>query len=349
MRSWLPAPALLSLVALAATGCTAIPDVKPFSDATAALTTAAGTQYHDVANDVASIEPTQLPGESPGAFAQREKSVNSDKAIFAATSEKLDALFNAMTQYSEKLTSLVAAGKTGPQAVQSLLDSARGFAQVANVALPVAGAGATAVTNALKKIADQFTQMQAAKSLKEAVTAAQPAVNLVASDFQAIFGTPLDEASDYVRNAQIETASLAAGPSVVGFHDNVKRNYNDYYRFLNRYVAPLGGADPGAAWNGFCQPGHEPCRARIELEAVGLVEARMSAIQPLISTYEAQVAGINATLARRHAANAAVVRAVNAWALEHSKLAQSLGDGTPLSALNLRAAVSELNGLATRK
>lgn len=343
-------PALLSL-ALAAAGCASLPDVKPFSDATAALATAARADYHDVANDVASIQPVPLPGESSDAFDLRAKSIKDSKETFAATSQRLDGLFDSMIAYSEKLTSLVAAGKTGPEAVQSLLNSAKGFAQLAGIAVPGASAAATAVTSALEKIADQFTQIQAARSLKEAIAAAQPAVDLVAKDFQLIYGNPLDQASGYVRNSEIEAASLSAGPSVIGFHDNVKRNYNEYYRFLNQYVAPLNGGDVGAAWNGFCQPTHEhePCRARTELQAVGLVEARMTAIQPIVATYEAQVAEINATLARRHAANAAVVRAVSAWALEHRKLGQSLADGTPLSAFNLRTAVTELAALVEKK
>jgi hypothetical protein len=75
----------------------------------------------------------------------------------------------------------------------------------------------------------------------------------------------------------------------------------------------------------------------------------MVAIQPIVAAYEARIDAIDATLERRRKASNAVIKAVKAWALEHQKLRQSLGDGTSLSALNLRASLVELEGVLAQK
>ena len=345
--------AILLLVpfALAAAGCTTLPDVKPFADSTAALAVAAGTHYHDVETDVASLRLTQSAVETNEAFALRKQALEADQQTFKQTGERLDALFDAMTMYSEKVASLAAAGKTGPEAAQSLLESAKGFGELAGIAAPAAGGAVDAFTKAFKAIADEFTKMQAKKSLKEAVAAAQPGVDMVATQFEVIYGTALPAASSSIRKTKESQASIAAGGSIIGFSDNVKRNYNAYYRSLNAFVTPI---DPHSttlesAWRGFCTEPKGPCRAKNELEAVGLVEARMVAIRPIVDAYQSQVVSLDATLARRQNTSRAVIKAVKAWALEHRKLRQSLEDGTSLSAFNLKAAIVELEGLLGQK
>jgi hypothetical protein len=335
----------LAPVAFAAGGCTTLPDVKPFADSTAALAAAAGTHYHEVSNDLASLQPPRVPGESEASFATRQKSLEDAQKTFTSTGQSLDALFDAMTTYSEKVANLAAAGKTGPDAAQSLLDSTKGFVQLAGISVPAAGAALDAVTKGFKAIADEFTRLQAKKSLKDAVEAAQPGVDLVATQFAVIFGVAMTEASGGIRNAKRLQASIAAGPSVIGFNDNVLRNYNAYYQYLNSLVTDAPPGAPDVAWRGFCRDRVVPCRAVSELDAVGLVEARMTAIHPIVDAYSMQIHAIDDTLELRRKRSDAVIRAVKSWAVEHQKLRQSLEDGTALSAFNLKAALVELQGL----
>jgi hypothetical protein len=334
----------LVFIALTTIGCTTLPDVKPFAESTAALSAAAGTQYRDVSSEVASLEPQLQPGESESSatFATRKVQLEASQKAFAATEKSLDALSAAMTTYSEKVVSLTAAGKTGADAAQSLLDSANGFAQLGG--LPAATVAAP-ITNAFKAIADAFTRKQAAKSLKEAVDAAQPGVNIVAEQFEVIYGNAMDLAIKSLRDTRSRQASQAAGPGVIGFNDNVKENYNAYYQFLNSFVTDFDPDAPASAWRGFCREQKTPCRAKEELEAVGLVEARMEAIRPIVETYNAQIASIEAKAVKRQAASKSVIKAVKAWALEHQKLRSSLEDGSSMSAFNLRAALMELSTL----
>lgn len=333
-------------IALTTAGCTTLPDVKPFAESTAALSAAAGTHYRDVSSEVASLKATLQPGESADSekFKKRKSELEETQKIFAATEEALNALFAAMTTYSEKVVSLAAAGKTGPDAAQSLLDSVNGFAQLGG--LPAVTVAAP-VTAAFKKIADAFTQRQAAKSLKEAVAAAQPGVDIVAEQFQVIYGKAMLLAALSLGDKRRLKASQDAGPGVIGFNDNVREKYNDYYQFLNSIVSSVGADADGraSAWHGFCRETTGPCRPKDELEAVGLVEARMEAIRPIVETYNSQIASIEATTAKRQAASKAVIKAVKAWATEHQKLRSSLEDGTSMSAFNLRAALMELSSI----
>jgi hypothetical protein len=325
-------------------GCTTLPDVKPYADTTAALAAAAGTHYHDVANDIAALKTTQLSRETDEEFVERRKALEENQQIFAATGRNLDALFDAMTAYSEKVASLAAAGKTGADAAQSLLDSAKGFGELAGFSGVPVGAATNAIANGFKAIADEFTKMEARKSLEAAVAAAQPGVDLVSKQFEAIYGTALPLANDSIRNTRMAEAELVAGPAVIGFSENVEKNYNSYYRFLISLIKN-DASPPASTWRGFCRDTTGPCRAVAELEAVGLVEARMVAIQPIVDAYRTDVGAIEATYERRRLASQAVIKAVKAWAREHDKLRRSLEDGTSLSAFNLKAALIELEGI----
>ncbi len=333
-------PLLLGLGA-----CTTLPDVKPFAETTAELSAAAGSHYHEVASEVAALKPVRLPGETTGdaGYRARKAQLEATQAVFRATDGQLDRLFAAMTAYSEKVASLAASGGRGAEAAQSLLDCAQGFVELAG------GAGPPDPTLPIlvgfKAIAAEFTRMQAKKSLQEAVAAAQPGVEQVAQQFAVIYGEAMRQASAGLRNSQRLHASLAAGPNIIGFRDNVQRNYNAYYRVLNGFVRDVDADAPAAAWRGFCRESRGPCQAARELDAVGLVEARMAAIAPITDAYDKDIAAIEAKLKHRRNTSKAVIRAVNAWALEHHKLQQSLQDGSPLSAFNLRAALLELDAL----
>ncbi len=342
---------LFILLTLTAAGCTTLPDVKPFADSTAGLAAAAGTHYREVASDVASLKPVLMPGEknTDTTFKTRKEELEKTQTIFAETDKNLNTLFAAMTTYSEKLASLVAAGKTGAEAAQSILDSVQGFAELAGMSGLPLGAAAAPITEGFKAIADEFTKMQAKKSLKEAITAVEPGVKLVATQFEVIYGEAMNQAADGIRNIKRREASVAAGPNIIGFNDNVERNYNAYYRFLNGFVTDFDPQASASAWRGFCRDSKDPCHAKSEMEAIGLVEARMEAIRPIVEAYKAEIVTIEATLEHRRSTSKAVIKAVKAWALEHQKLRRSLEDGTSLSAFNLKAALIELDNLLGQK
>ena len=342
---------LLMPFILTAAGCTTLPDVQPFAESTASLAAAAGSHYSDVAVDVAALKPALLPGEkkTDAGYKLRKKGIEDTQVIFKETEKNLNTLFGAMTTYSEKLANLVAAGKTGSEAAKSIVDSVQGFTELAGVSgLPIDSV-AGPITKGFKSIADEFTAMQAKDSLKEAVAAAQPGVNLVAEQFEVIYGDAIRQAANSIRNTERLQASIAAGPNIIGFNDNVERNYNAYYRVLNGFVTDFDPTAPASAWRGFCLKTTGPCQAVSELQAVGLVEARMAAIRPIVEAYEAEIEAIEATLEYRKKTSKAVIKAVNAWALEHQKLRRSLEDGTSLSAFNLKASLTELGSLLGQK
>ena len=335
---------LLLALTLQITGCTTLPDVEPFAESTAALAAAAGSHYRDVGGEVAALKPVLILGEkvTDKSYQMRKKQLEDTQKIFAETDKQLNMLFSAMTTYSERVASLVSAGKTGPDAAQSILDSIQGFADLAGIPAFPLGSVASPITKGFKAIADEFTKMQAKDSLKEAMAAAEPGVNLVAEQFEIIYGVAINQAANAIRNTKRLQASVSAGPNVIGFNDNVKRNYNDYYRYLNGIVTDFDPDAPASAWRGFCRNSTGPCHAIQELEAVGLVESRMEAIRPIVQAYDSEITNIEKELMQRKMTSKAVIKAVKAWAIEHQNVRRSLEDGTSLSAFNLKAALLEL-------
>ncbi len=323
-------------------GCMTLPEVTPYAESTAALAASAGTHYGDVADEVAALKAVQMPGESSAAYALRKAQIREAQKSFAATEKALNRLFAAMTDYSEKVAALAAAGESGSEAAASLKESLQGFAELAGMGGLPTGSAASAVGKGFEKIADAFTKMEAKQSLAEALEAADPGVEIVAGQFEVIYGTALTQAAGAIRNTKKLEASMEAGPAVIGFDANVRRNYDAYYRYLNGIVTDVDPEAPGSAWRGFCREPEGSCRAVNELEAVALVEARMEAIRPIVTEYDRKIEAIEKAYRQRLKAGKAVVKAVRAWAREHGKLRESLAEGTDLKAYGLKAALEEL-------
>ena len=151
-------------------------------------------------------------------------------------------LFGAMTTYSEKVASLAAAGETGAEAAQSILDSVQGFAELAGMSGLPLGSAAAPITKGFKAIA-----------------AAEPGVKLVTEQFEVIYGEAIKQAANGIRNTKRLGASVAAGPNIIGFNSKVERNYNAYYRFLNGIVTDFNPNAPASAWRGRSSPpDHRP-------------------------------------------------------------------------------------------
>ena len=291
---------LIIIFAFIGIGCITIPDVRPFADSTANLAAAAGSHYQEIASEIASLKPVLIPGEkeTDEKYKNRKTQLENTQKLFRETDRNLDKLFNAMVTYSEKLTSLVAAGKSGGEAAQSIFDSVQGFADIANISGLSLGAVATPITKGFKAIADAFTKMEAKKTMKEAIAAAEPGVNMVSEQFETIYKVAITHATNGIRNTKRLEASISAGPNIIGFDSNVKRNYNAYYRHLNRFVTGIDPNTSASAWRGFCQENVNPCQAINELEAVALVEARMEAIRPIVQVYEIKIRKIEGRFAK---------------------------------------------------
>jgi len=340
---------IVAAVSLMATACTTLPDVKPFADATASLSTAAGSQYREIESELDSLEVERAPGDSDQVHKALVAAKDNAGKAFKANRQAFDAMLAAMVTYSEKLASLAAAGKEGAEAANSLLDTFQGFASLAGVSGIPAGPLAKPITDGFKLIADEVTKRQAAASLSQAVEAAQPGVDKVAEVFEKLYGTAVPAATRAIRNTRKRNASARVGGSIIGFHKNVTTFYNEYYLILNGLIAPPGGTIGGSAWKGFCEDGKATCRARDELQAVSLIDERMEAIRPMVESYDTEVAAADAARQQRLQASLALIRAVRAWSQEHRNVARSLNDKTDMSAFNLKAALLEVAAIFTKK
>ena len=176
MKRMLP---IVVVVALA-TACR-IPDLKPFSDATAAMATALKSGF----------ERTQLALNSAGATAAEGSELKEKSADLNARWKPTRQAVSALVAYSDSLTALAEAGKDGKETITKLTGSVNELASAVG-ALPLTGAALDVV----KAVGAKIIELQAERDIRKAVVGASDAVDTLTpllkdnfADLRAIHGT----------------------------------------------------------------------------------------------------------------------------------------------------------------
>lgn len=151
-----------ALVAVLLAGCTSLPNVGPFVDASNQLRSAVATSGTTV-----EAELRLMPGGN--AFADQIKQ----------NWEARNKAFAAIAAYSSSLKAIVDAGNEGATSAQKVADSVSGLAKAAGIALPGSPEAVAVATDIVKFISAQIAVARAAKSLEHAMEAAQPAVEAI--------------------------------------------------------------------------------------------------------------------------------------------------------------------------
>jgi len=141
-------------------GCTSLPDVGPFVDATYELKSAVAESGSTVASELRYIDDdgAQYADQLTQAWKARNRA------------------FTAIAAYADSLQAIVASGQKGSEAAGKLADSVKGLADAAGIALPGSPAAIAVATDAIKLIVENINKARAAKSLAEAMARANPAV-----------------------------------------------------------------------------------------------------------------------------------------------------------------------------
>lgn len=180
--------ALAAGAAAALTAC-ATPDLKPFSDQTAALATAVAGEQRQIAVKYEQIielyeqackraerqAALQPPGELSDCKQRDER--KADAKTFGMVREVIDTILAKAALYATRLAELSSAGESGSAAAQSLLGSLQQLGSIGGfaTAIPLEG-----IKVALDKIATAVTRVQAQESLAEAAARAEGAVQAIA-------------------------------------------------------------------------------------------------------------------------------------------------------------------------
>jgi len=163
----------------AATGCSTLPDVQPFTDATVRLRSAVASSG---AATLAEMRRSGLEG------------IEEQAAELERAWQERQKLFSSLVEYANSLQGIVDAGKAGAESAKAVADSVQKLAQSANLVQPGTGPAAAAVTEAAQFVYQQIAIARAARSLEKSLAAIDPAAARIAeqiaadiADLEAIF------------------------------------------------------------------------------------------------------------------------------------------------------------------
>lgn len=157
------------LLAILVAGCGALPDGKPYADATgawAASVKTSGKALSDSLRDVGSVEPVDKN--------LYEKNV---KNFEDAWRGRVNAA-QGVVAYSYAIVDLIASSKESGETVKKAGDALSGLATAVNI--PLAAPAVDMAGDLARFVLDRIAIIRASKQLEEAVAQAQPAVDRIA-------------------------------------------------------------------------------------------------------------------------------------------------------------------------
>ncbi len=302
-------PALLALM----TGCASLPDVTPYRDATLKLrsTVLAGGHAVQAGLETAAAE---YPAQDPTTKDLREKAARFSTA-WQARIEGADAL----VAYTEAVANIARAGAEGPATARSLADALIRLATGVGIALPPAGTVAP-VTDVAAFVYGHIAAARASQSLDQALQAAQPAVDRVAS----VLSRDLRDSVEILRAA----------------HDLQLTAVTDQYRSERGYLTALNRERKALYAKDALTPGDEQ-----RLRQIGeLFEATRAWREPM----EKSLAMADANLKTRVQRIQATQTAVAEWAAAHRGIAAAVREKRTVNVEALVQATLEAQELVRR-
>ncbi len=331
-------------------GCTTVklPNVTSFAEGTATLYQANAAETRsmlamyddtiDLSKDVLRQSDVRLPQQERELITSIRNGLKSNKTVYADSAGAFDHVLQQAVAYSEQLAQLAAAGETGAESAVSLAGSINQFGAIF-------GPGAIItdqVSEAVQKIADYRTRVEAQESLHEAAQVAQGAVVEIADLLKQIHGGAQQRLVSSLASDYDELLSYAAGKSIIGYHQEANDRRDMFYR---RALLALKLNDDGIS--GFCrdpQTGEiDPdCINLSEMQALSEVEDRLMALEPEVAAFKTKRSAMQSWRNTRRANGRSIIRAVNAWVREHQNVVDALESGGTVSTFSLRAILTEI-------
>jgi len=172
---WRTMLVMFLMLVVTATGCTSLPEIGPFTDATHQLKAAVAQSGSTVSDELRYTE------------GGKETADKLDEAW-----KERNRAFEAIAAYSDSLEAIVSSGNQGAQTAGELADSIQEFAEGVGIVIPASTAAVNVASDSIKLLAKYIANTRAAKSLEEAMVKAQPAVEqivkLIVEDLEDIDG-----------------------------------------------------------------------------------------------------------------------------------------------------------------
>lgn len=213
MRHSIKQPVVRSIIAVAAftmmAACKSVPDASPFA--------VAGSQLHSAVVSTGTVVASGL----------NEAELTSEAQRFTTLWQVPDQCTLAMMRYGNALANIVQATRNSDEAVQQVFDAGTKLADSLGVAVPPALAAGEVLT-LLKTIDRQVANVVAARSLEDALSRMQPAVDNVA----IVMSHELDAAGDILNNADgiVDTNLRLQYKAEVDYEQTLTKNRQALYQ-----------------------------------------------------------------------------------------------------------------------
>ena len=287
------------LLIVGLTGCASLPNVGPFVDASNQLRSAVATSGTTV-----EAELRLIPGGA--AFAdQLEQNWEARNKAFAA-----------MAGYSSSLKAIVDAGHEGAVAAQKVADSVSGLAKAAGLALPGSPEAVAVATDIVKFISAQIALARAARSLDQAMEAAQPAVEAITRRIGA----------DLKDLEEILVAASKANDNAIRTGDEFK----DLIGYRNQLLRQMGTSNPADA---------ATLAQQVQLGQL------LESTEAWHSRYLARRKETDTRLRLGRALIQTALQSANDWGMAHGNLIMALKERRPANTDSLIQAAAEIQGL----
>jgi hypothetical protein len=375
LDAWRRAARFVVLMALGMlSGCASTPDFKPFATETATLGGAIDTEQSEV---VSHFTQTINKAEQRGSTEPRTKQLaelEKDRAKYKANAAAVNAVMDLAVAYSNALADLAAAGQTGPDAVNSLTDTVKGFSSALNIALPGAGAIPAWASALAKEIANAVTQIQAAKGLAEATKVADPTIKKIGTAIADLYAPNKGPQVNLAAGLQAEEEGILqdlVGRHRIAFYRGInvtqvtvdKRSPDTrleyFFADVDQRIAqqsPTAGICGLAQWAPVLDSQHRPvtdkngepviaapqgnprddpnCLTGQTLQSLQAVEALLAGLEPSYQRYMDDLSASRGWLEQRNSAAAPIADAALKWTEAHAKLAQRLEECGGLRSLH---------------
>lgn len=342
---------ILGVIAgLGVAGCGANPDMTEFSAQTAALQAAVAAEQQEIIKQYDQIirlaeqaveeewlkEPP-LPKPTPRELAAAKTLRESydpdawlmERGKYLALTRDVDGLMADVAAYSTSLVNLAAKGETGKAAVKESLGSLKNIANLAGLAVAPVPAAAVEV---LEKIAELVSRAEARESLDDAMSeiTRNNGAQKLAKLLNIYFRDSLEPLAFGLGKNRVMLERYSVGPNMIAFYNNHKS-----WRARDRSFALLNLGDAARQ-----ERLRERSEAQLYADLLACYDAdargcpRASAVSGLSSTlilldsiskdarafYETK-RKVEAWSKQRDRRTAAIGAALEAWAIEHDRLA----------------------------
>lgn len=279
---------VVSLLCLS--GC-ATPNMQPFADGAAKLSTSVRLTNSSVETKLSTLAETHDALKTPS-------------EDFGEAAKIFNDMANLASSYSASIAELAAAGETGGEAAQKVMDTINGFPELLglkNPALIPASIGGLAVGNAIQQAAELWNRKEVQEDLLEAIEVADPAVQALANAFGKMYGRPVNGVDQHYPVIIKRAASLVKSGLKRKIGAKKLKFYKDSEKVESDAISTLGRNKSLSA----------------EVEATLMMRER---IRPDVLAYYSDVQAIQEWEARQLAISYLIADSARAWALEHKRL-----------------------------